>query len=540
MRKYKQKVVELSAKSDVVIIDHYSISPFAKYIDEAKPIIYNSYNCETDLAEQLYPAGSLDIRVTNDMERAAIESSKAFAYCSDEDLEKINKYFSHDSSSYYVPNGTTRHEIIPEANFDLKTILFTGSGHPPNTEAANILIQVAKEMPDYNFVIAGSVGDSLKSKKITKNVKVTGYIDNKAMDNLFKSSSMFINPMQIGSGTHLKMTMAMGYGLPIISTTVGARGFTDEDKKASMLIAESKAEIIEAIKKLENKKIYNSLRSGSYSLSDKYSWDKSIAEFKRMIKDVLAESTEPVKAQERLKVLVYSIIRNEAKFIDGYYNRLRMMVKALPNYEFYLSLYENDSTDGTKQKLLSKDWSFFAGVSIISEDIKTKDYGSVKDEDRVKNLSIARNKAIEAGGFLKFVDYILMIESDMIWDVSVVKKIFSFKKKEPDFDIVSGITIRNKGLYDSWATRKTPEFIPNKPVLEPNYRIKAYDKYYSTSNGLCLYRAEPFREGVRYGWINTVTKEADCDTVVVCQYFHERGYSNIYILHDAEIYHEHF
>jgi hypothetical protein len=27
--------------------------------------------------------------------------------------------------------------------------------------------------------------------------------------------------------------------------------------------------------------------------------------------------------------------------------------------------------------------------------------------------------------------------------------------------------------------------------------------------------------------------------VVVCQSFHDKGYGNVYIIHDAEIYHEH-
>lgn len=306
--------------------------------------------------------------------------------------------------------------------------------------------------------------------------------------------------------------------------------------------------MVDAIRSIADAKTYKSMSTNSLELSKEYDWKKIGESFTRAIEDTIANKkveqsvveNKPVSnSLKKDKILVYSIIRNESKYMNSYHNKLIDMVASFPQYEFYLSLYENDSTDGTKQKIMAKDWSMFAGVSIISENIATQDYGSVKDETRVKNLSIARNKAIEAAGFIDFVDYIMMIESDMEFTMNAVDKILNFKNVVPDFDIVSGITIRNKRLYDQWATRKKPEYDEGIYPIADDYKMKSYDKYYSTSNGICLYRAEPFREGVRYGYINTVTGEFDCDTVVVCQNFQDRGYDGVYIIHDAEIYHEH-
>jgi hypothetical protein len=240
------------------------------------------------------------------------------------------------------------------------------------------------------------------------------------------------------------------------------------------------------------------------------------------------------------KVLVYSVIRNESKYIDRYYDQLKEMVESFPKYEFFLSIYENDSTDGTPKLIKEKDWSFFSDFSFISEKLMTKNYGSVKSKDRVKNLSIARNKAIEAKDFLARADYVMMVESDMRFDMKTMKQILEFGKLEPDFDIVSGLTVNNHPVYDSWATRKGPRFTSHEEVRLYDVTSKPYDKYYATSNGVCLYRAEPFREGVRYGYINPITNRFDCDTVVVCQNFHKLGYENVYIIHTAKIYHEDF
>lgn len=239
-------------------------------------------------------------------------------------------------------------------------------------------------------------------------------------------------------------------------------------------------------------------------------------------------------------ILVYSIIRNEGRYVDRYHKQLCDMVNKFKDYEFVLSIYENDSSDDTVEKIKSKDWSCFSDFHFVSEKLNKKDFGSTKHSERVKNLSIARNKAIEAKDFLQRADYVMMVESDMRFDNTVIEKILNFKNVEPDFDIVSGLTVNNHPVYDSWATRKSARFTSHEEVRRYDFTSKPYDRYYATSNGVCLYRAEPFREGVRYGWINSVTERFDCDTVVVCQNFIKKGYENIYIIHDAKIYHEDF
>jgi hypothetical protein len=91
--------------------------------------------------------------------------------------------------------------------------------------------------------------------------------------------------------------------------------------------------------------------------------------------------------------------------------------------------------------------------------------------------------------------------------------------------------------YDWWATRTTAEYVTTHSELERDYRKKSHGKYYSTSNGLCLYRAEAFKKGARHHWINAATKDFDCEMVVLCQKFHELGHGNVYILYDALAFH---
>lgn len=541
-KKYQMIMNKLAINSDLIIVDHYATAPMLDFLNNKKiPILYSSQNCESDLVEQIYTQNSEDFNLVYTVEKNIINKSTSLAYCSRDDLHKMQDYFDINAKTYYIPNGTTiPKNIKPGQNIKSKNIIFIGSGHPPNTVAAENIIKLAKIVPQYNFVIAGKCVAGIDHLKIPQNVIKIKNINNKEVEDLFSYAFAFINPMESGSGTHLKMMKALGYSLPIISSEVGARGFSDEEIKNCMLIGNNTEELSFAIKELENKDKYVQLSKNSNALSKEYDWEKIKKDFLKAVNETLLKpTTRKIIKNAKPKILVYSIIRNEARYFKTFYNQLKNMVDGFPEYEFYLSLYENDSDDGTKQELFSKDWSFFAGVSIISENLFTKNYGSVKDGERVKNLSIARNKAIEASNFLEFADYVMMVESDMEFSNDVVGKILNFKNIEPDFDIVSGFTIRNGTLYDQWATRKTPHYIPRVNGVDADYKDREYEKYYSTSNGICLYRAEPFREGVRYGWINTVTGEPDCDTVVVCQNFHALGYNNIYILHHAEIYHEH-
>lgn len=234
------------------------------------------------------------------------------------------------------------------------------------------------------------------------------------------------------------------------------------------------------------------------------------------------------------KILIYSIVRNIEHSFDQYYKQINEIAQSFSEYIFYLSIYENDSMDNTKKLLFSSDWSLFDKVSIISEKLRTVMFSSVKDVERVSALANSRNKALRAGDFVNDVDYVLMIDADMAYDIESIKSLLSFKELEPKFDIVSSVSIdEDGGHYDWWATRIGPEYNPKESDLEIDYKTKKYGSYYSTSNGLCLYNAIPFKKGAEYGYINKVTGSPDCEMVVVCQNFRELGHDKIFILYDA-------
>lgn len=237
-------------------------------------------------------------------------------------------------------------------------------------------------------------------------------------------------------------------------------------------------------------------------------------------------------------ILIYSIIRNREYHIDTYYKQIKQIVNSFPQYNFLLSIYENDSTDGTKEKIKSKDWSFIEH-SIITEDINTEYFTSVSgSKDRVSILADARNKAIEAKDFLQRSNYVLHIEGDMIFDIKAIKTLFNFSRINPNFDIVSGMSVGHdsKRHYDTWGTRKQSTDTSYK-ITRQDYKLGKYGEFYATSNGIALYKSEPFKLGARHGWFNKTLGHHDCEMVVVCDEFRRLGFNNIYIVYEAQAIH---
>jgi hypothetical protein len=487
------------------------------------------------MAKQLHKNDTYVNDIVEKIESLALKRSIAMTYCSKKDMLEVEKHYGIvPANTKYVPNGTTMQEKTdPAIRMQSKNIIFVGSSHPPNVVAANNVIKIAKLTPEYNFILCGGASKSVDQRELPSNVKVMGFVPEEKLHELFKQSFAFINPMQSGSGTHLKVMKALSYGIPILTSVTGARGFSNDEINDTMLVAESSEEFIAAVAKLQNEKIYNNLSNNGHALSKKFDWEVIKKDYQDFVNSVLSDNTVKIIADDKTKkekVLIYSIVRNIEDKFDQYYLQIKKIVNAFPEYDFYFSVYENDSNDNTKKLLYSTDWSFFKGSSVITENLNTDFFGSVKDATRVENLSNARNKAVAAAGFVNEVDYVLMVEGDLRFDTKSVGELLNFKTIKPDFDMVSAVSIRKNGThYDWWATRTTARFVPNRSELDPKYKTKHYGEYYSTSNGLVLYRAEPFKNGVRHGWINTLTQEFDCEMVVLCQNFRAKGYSNIYI-----------
>ena len=255
-----------------------------------------------------------------------------------------------------------------------------------------------------------------------------------------------------------------------------------------------------------------------------------------------------------MDILIYGILRDNEKSINKYLSQISSFVSNLKDkYRFYISLYENDSKDSTYQIIKEYDYKDFVDYSIVSEKLDLPKYKSIVSENRIKNLSAARNKALLAKNFYLNVDYILAIDTDIEYSEGYVESLIEWEKyglKNPD--MFSGVSLKELTyiqrflkqmdvdesgyhLYDSWSTRRNSD--EEFGHIKSNANFVPVSKFYCTFNGVCFIKAKPIKEGLRYGFYNERLKKFDLEHAVLAEQFHKNGYSEIYIHQNLYCYH---
>lgn len=233
-----------------------------------------------------------------------------------------------------------------------------------------------------------------------------------------------------------------------------------------------------------------------------------------------------------MRILICSIIRNRKPFLFGWKDQILCLKDENPDIEFDLSVFENDSCDGTVEYLSEIEPELGSELNKVWIYCSQKGwpyFGSVRAGERVKHLANARNQCLEQAAQdvdLTTYDKVVFIEPDVDYDPEKISMLLRV-----DDDIASPYSLHplkvqdHRWIYDSWATRlSTSDDIFKGPrIFEMPERLDVA----ATFNCFCVYNAKPFAEGARFSGINPLTKEWDCDTTNICYEFRQRGYNKI-------------
>lgn len=115
-------------------------------------------------------------------------------------------------------------------------IMFVGQfEHKPNTDGVlwfvhSVLPLLIKNDPSIKFYILGAkLTDTIKQLS-TENVIVIGQVTDKELEEFYHKSKLVIAPLRFGAGVKGKVIEAMYYGVPAITTSIGAEGLPDIEK----------------------------------------------------------------------------------------------------------------------------------------------------------------------------------------------------------------------------------------------------------------------------------------------------------------------
>lgn len=279
-------------KKDIIICSH-PWSGMCVEKNDSELFIYDAHNCEYNLMKQLVGEsflGKIISRRVRNIEEQVCEKSDIILVCSEEDKKIFKKFYGiNDNKFKVVSNGTIIGDSFSGQNKKYAKrllqlnqkpmVLFIGSYYKPNVEAATFIVEeLADKLKDLNFVIGGSVKNHFNKRKLSSNVKLfpeVGYrCDEEEVKLLLKASDVAVNPIISGSGTSIKLLDYLSSGIPTVTTLIGKRGYSFENKEEVYVVAlDNFPKAIREI--LENRKLYNKLsKLGRKAVANNYNWKK--------------------------------------------------------------------------------------------------------------------------------------------------------------------------------------------------------------------------------------------------------------------------
>jgi len=215
--------------------------------------------------------------------------------CSADDAKRLHQLYGVELAKFIViPNGVdveTISFVLPKQRRlnkrklgleNEKTVLFMGSWHPPNLEAANKVLEIAKALPNIKFFLMGSQCSAFNGRVIPDNVGLLGVLEETEKCIIFGIVDLALNPMLSGSGTNLKMFDYMAAGIPVISNEFGVRGidFTRDTEIIVANIEDMPKAITDVFEKSDEELTVISVAARQL-VEEKYDW-KTISEVVRI------------------------------------------------------------------------------------------------------------------------------------------------------------------------------------------------------------------------------------------------------------------
>jgi glycosyltransferase involved in cell wall biosynthesis len=159
-----------------------------------------------------------------------------------------------------APN--TRIEVVPTIHelrergkpFDERAdLLFIGNlAHRPNDDAVLFFMQevypwLRELLPNVRLDIIGDNPSAAIAAYDSDDVSVRGYVPD--VEPYLRSARVFVAPLRFGAGIKGKVGEAMGHGIPVVTTSIGAEGFglTNE---VDVMIADDPAAFAAAVEQL--------------------------------------------------------------------------------------------------------------------------------------------------------------------------------------------------------------------------------------------------------------------------------------------------
>jgi GT2 family glycosyltransferase/methyl-accepting chemotaxis protein len=199
-------------------------------------------------------------------------------YLSDAEIKEINRNDSTINAklmAVYIFNDFMKVKYTPEERTGL---LFVGGfGHEPNVDAVLWFVKyiypsVYKRLGIPFYIVGSNVVEKI-SQIEQEGVILKGFVSDSELQELYFSCRISIIPLRYGAGVKGKVVESLRFGLPVVTTHIGAEGLKHADKVLNIQNADES--MIEAICELyiDESKLSNMSKDGQEYISQYYSFE---------------------------------------------------------------------------------------------------------------------------------------------------------------------------------------------------------------------------------------------------------------------------
>ncbi|MBT3980692.1 MAG: hypothetical protein HOE90_05015 [Bacteriovoracaceae bacterium] len=229
-----KKLRNLIDSHQTIILDFPYLYPIAQKSDHTKKFILNTHNAEFNL----WDSGVFK-KLVQIVESKAIDSCDTSIYCTEGDREALSKLCGRKLPGPIIPNGLNISELAKydrtslreefRKKLDFREIddvyIFSGSYFGPNIETLEFIKSFVTEnfhvlkANNIKIVVLGSVSKASSQDEV---LTITSRVDD--VYPYLCAADKALNLVTSGSGANVKNYEYIYFELPIITTSVGARG----------------------------------------------------------------------------------------------------------------------------------------------------------------------------------------------------------------------------------------------------------------------------------------------------------------------------
>jgi len=292
-------IAERGSEFDLIILSRAetaeTLLPICRALVPSIPVIFDTVDLHFVRHQREAEQANDDLKRLDAKEMEALElklagKSDAVIVVSAEEKVVLEKKLPHQQRIAIVSNiHKLRGTAIPPFESRRDFLFVGGFEHTPNVDAMlwfapEIMPRILEQLPEAKLHIIGSKMPEIVRSLESAHIVTHGYVEQ--IEPFFDSCLLSVAPLRVGAGVKGKINQSMSFGLPVVSTSIGAEGMHSTHEKHILIADDPAGFATQVVRIFHDASLWQRLsKNGQQNIEEHF----SIAIAKRQLATLLAE-----------------------------------------------------------------------------------------------------------------------------------------------------------------------------------------------------------------------------------------------------------